>query len=854
MVIREMNESADLQGADAPAPSGFSLEGLPALTVFGIADRRCRTAVDPSPRDLLLRSSALRSLGQHDAALNDLRAAFRCDSEDVIVARSVLAWDGDAAQRTVAAKALIGNVRAGEIDLDAALRHLGSIGTEIIVRAQRVDRSVFGWVASPSDTEPSLEVTHEGGTSPVPLSDRPVHPFPSFRGRLSAFLFACDPRLPIELLAQGSHGRTTLARLPAIEPPFPPLLQPASGARPATLNVIVPLYVDHAATKACLEALALQDCAIPLRFFIVDDHSPEPEISALAERFCRLHDATLIVHRVNHGFAGAVNSALARCADGDVLLLNSDVTLPPAALDRLIDAAYGSERIGTVMPLSNDSELTSFPIPFRPNPLPAPDLAIRIDDAARRANGHDVVDLVNTIGFCLFITRGCLRETAPLSHDYARGYYEDVDIALRARQRGFRNVAAVGVYVAHGSGRSFRDEKGGLVSRNLPILCERFPSFRAESEAFVRADPLRAARGAIEAHLPPGQPAHLLVGAEAPPGSPLSFRARRIAEQGGFPLMVSWRERGNATRISIEAPSGFGPRSLEFQLDAAGLESLSGYILALRLVQIELCDLHTIPSPLYRLLLRTSAPILFFVASLEDAMLVGSSVDPSRERLTSRDITVDFLEFDRASDPFAYRIPQFLMRSPAPEKSKFVTADSMAEAVCASLRQGDRSFPDDRTRRPVRLPEPPAARRLVAIPVPRTSTAVERLLLDLARHLRPRLGTRLLVLGRCVDDRALMAVGNVQVTGAVAFEDYASLVAAYGADALFLPYRTSLYGVIEVLSERCRLPRGYFDWSAGLMDCRPDDFVLDCRLGGDVVCSEFARWCAPAGPASEVQL
>lgn len=852
--MRGLVDSPTILDSDPAAPSGFSLEGLSASAVFGLADRRCRTEVDPSARDLLLRSSAYRSLGQNAAALADLREAYRRDAGDAIVARSVLAWADDIALKSEAARALIANPRGGDADLDAALRHLAAIDTSVVLRAQRLGRVVFGWVVSTSDTAPTLLAKHESGSFAVALRSVPSHPFRSFPGRLWTFHIACDAGTAIEIGASGPQGAHAVVSLFATAPPALPMrVQPEPEAPPAVLNVIVPLYRDHESAKACLEALALQESATPLRFLIVDDHSPEPDISALASRFCRLHDATLIVHQVNHGFAGAVNAALARCPDGDVLLLNSDVTLPPLAIDRLIRAAYAGERIGTVMPLSNDSELTSFPLPFKPNPLPSAELAMRIDDAARRVNGDTVVDLINTIGYCVYVRRECLEATGPLSQDYGRGYYEDVDLALRARDKGFRNVAAAGIYVSHGSGRSFGEEKKLLVSRNLPVLCDRFPSFRAENEAYIRLDPLRAVRGAIEAELPPGEPVHLLVGAAAASGSPLSFRARRIVQEGGYVLMVSWRHSEPTARIEIAAPAGFGPHSLAFGLDATGLDALTRYVLGLRLVQIELCDLHTIPSPLYRLLLRTSAPILFFVASLEDAMLVDTGVSPmGQERLTSRDITVDFLAFDRAADPFAYRIPQFLMRSaPAAGASKFVTSDSMAEAVCAEMVHKGRPAAEPRHRGAVHLPERWSAKRLVAVPAPMAAIAVDRLLLDLARHLRSRADTRLLILGRCIDDRALVAIGNVHVTGAAPLEDYPLMVASYGADAVFLPYRTSLFGVLEALSERTPLPRGYFDWSGGLMPYRADDFVLDCRIAADLLCPAFAQWCGPSDTVPE---
>jgi GT2 family glycosyltransferase len=90
------------------------------------------------------------------------------------------------------------------------------------------------------------------------------------------------------------------------------------------------------------------------------------------------------------------------------------------------------------------------------------------------------------------VTRACLDAVGVLSSRYDRGYLEDVDFCLRAREHGFRNVCAPSVYVGHAGSRSFGSGKRSLVVRNLAIIERRFPNYRAECAAFVALDPLRA--------------------------------------------------------------------------------------------------------------------------------------------------------------------------------------------------------------------------------------------------------------------------------------------------------------------------------------------------------------------------
>jgi hypothetical protein len=150
------------------------------------------------------------------------------------------------------------------------------------------------------------------------------------------------------------------------------------------------------------------------------------------------------------------------------------------------------------VPLSNNSSVSDFPIPHQANPLGSYEDVIELDGLAQRANHDLVVDLPSGTGFCLYITRACIDAVGHLAETFERGYLEDIDFCLRAREQGFRNICAPSVYVGHAGSRSFGEAKRALVLKNLAVLDHRFPSFRAETSSFVKADPLRPARINIE--------------------------------------------------------------------------------------------------------------------------------------------------------------------------------------------------------------------------------------------------------------------------------------------------------------------------------------------------------------------
>ncbi len=247
----------------------------------------------------------------------------------------------------------------------------------------------------------------------------------------------------------------------------------------------------------------------------------------------------LLVNPVNLGFVGTINRALKEIPTGDVVLLNSDTIVAPGFVDRLAAAARSAPNIGTVTPFSNNGDIFSFPTPNDVNPMPSYEEMLAIDRVASVANAGDAIDVPSGIGFCLYITRDCLDSVGELSENFERGYLEDVDLCLRARAKGFRNVCAPSVYVGHHGSKSFQHEKRSLVLRNLGVLDQQFPSHRNECRAFETADPLRPARAALERALPwPAEPSVLILGNQRTCPAVTEERARHLRLHGERAILL----------------------------------------------------------------------------------------------------------------------------------------------------------------------------------------------------------------------------------------------------------------------------------------------------------------------------
>jgi hypothetical protein len=182
-----------------------------------------------------------------------------------------------------------------------------------------------------------------------------------------------------------------------------------------------------------------------------------------------------------------------------VVLLNSDTIVPPGWLERLAKAAWSAHDIGSVTPLTGDGTIVSYPLPGLPCTGLSQAETLSFDRFCEDAGNECVVDLPTAVGFCMYIRHDCLQEVGLLREDaFAQGYGEENDWCLRARQLGWRHVAAPSVFVAHRGGSSFGVAKTRLMARNVRVLNRLHPGYDALIRDFVARDPLALARERID--------------------------------------------------------------------------------------------------------------------------------------------------------------------------------------------------------------------------------------------------------------------------------------------------------------------------------------------------------------------
>lgn len=624
----------------------------------------------------------------------------------------------------------------------------------------------------------------------------------------------------------------------------------------ASVSVIMPVYGDFEATKACLDSLMKEIARNQnTRLIIVDDAAPDPNIKDFLRKISAQERTRLLSNEENLGFAGSVNRALAEVKSGDVLLLNADTLVPPGIIARLSAIARDTPGIGTITPLTNNGEFTSFPVRFRPNPLPSFDDVCAIDAAAARANGENAtIDMPNGIGFCHYITRDCLEAVGELSTAFRRGYFEDVEFCLRARERGFRNLCATSVYVGHAGSKSFGSGKRALVVRNLATMERNFPRYRMECAAFLEADPLGEARQALEKELTAFvEGATLLVSAAGPSAAVVKQRAQNLYERGERVLLAQIRRKGRSLSIALSGGGKDIPQSLSFSLSNANecAEAIS-YLERIRPARIEVASIEAMPLAVFDHLLNSPAQIDIFVADGELVCPRGGFTRPNGalcKAVGTRRLC------DECSLALADEKEGGALRAKSSIQNALWERAEHVLAPCSLAKSFASRFSD----RPVTLTvenpnraapaEWPREGRSPSIGFVSIGAAVSdhALMKQVALVLNQALPERgVVIIGQTLNDLELIRLDNVFATGPVQIDEHERTLRQYAIDTLFVAAQRPLFAHPELDSLSARRPTAFFDWSFGGVSPRLGDLALSPYFGHDEIAEALVSWLPPA--------
>ena len=353
---------------------------------------------------------------------------------------------------------------------------------------------VYAWIYLPENASFSLKTSNDAPKlSPGQIKKRRSHDHT-----------LCEITLPlatahnayfIEITVNGRH----LTGSPGICSPIDaarPKTKRLLGA-PSDVTVVIPCYDGYQETVRTLAALfaSLKHNTASTTILCIWDHGPNQHLLQALQKIRDKKKLFLVETPRNLGFLGAVNYALSLIPKGHVLLLNSDTLVHGDWIDRMLEVASRSD-CATVTPFGSDAELLSYPSPYDRGSVSSFRATAKLDSAAKMLPAAlRCAEIPVGVGFCMLITRKALHLVSGLDgFTLFRGYGEETDFCLRAKEKGLKNYAACNVYVAHLGGRSFGATKRAYAAQNNRALFARYPDYDDDYTRFLLEDPLRKQR------------------------------------------------------------------------------------------------------------------------------------------------------------------------------------------------------------------------------------------------------------------------------------------------------------------------------------------------------------------------
>ncbi|MEM6586880.1 MAG: glycosyltransferase [Pseudomonadota bacterium] len=128
-------------------------------------------------------------------------------------------------------------------------------------------------------------------------------------------------------------------------------------AEGAAIDVIIPVYRGLEDTKRCIESLIKWGIGPVHNIIVINDCSPEPEITDYLREVAAADDIILLENEDNLGFVGSVDRGMRYSSSNDVVLLNSDTEVPAGWLEKLAWHARNDKDVATVTPFSNNATI-----------------------------------------------------------------------------------------------------------------------------------------------------------------------------------------------------------------------------------------------------------------------------------------------------------------------------------------------------------------------------------------------------------------------------------------------------------------------------------------------------------------
>ncbi len=236
----------------------------------------------------------------------------------------------------------------------------------------------------------------------------------------------------------------------------PPEVNPAKFS----VDVVICIHNALADVKTCLKSLKSSKEA-NYKLILVNDGS-DLETSDYLKTFAQDNQATLLQSQVAEGYTRAANKGIKASKADIIILLNSDTIVPQIWISKIVRCFKTETTTGIVSPLSNAASAQSIPRArdqsgaWAINALPAGLNIEEVNSCLEAITKPDYPALPLLHGFCLAIRREVIERIGLFDEKtFPKGYGEEDDYCIRAKEAGFDLRVCDDLYVFHAKAKSY---------------------------------------------------------------------------------------------------------------------------------------------------------------------------------------------------------------------------------------------------------------------------------------------------------------------------------------------------------------------------------------------------------------
>lgn len=205
------------------------------------------------------------------------------------------------------------------------------------------------------------------------------------------------------------------------------------------ISILIPTTIGGFTHLAGLMPALSVECDKKAEIIVVDNASHDGTLSYMSN-----YQSTVIINKINEGFAKAHNKA-AKIAQGEyLLLLNNDTVITPGFLDKMLSTFEIDPKIGIVGCLViklDTKQVQHAGVMFTPEYVPY-ELGLPIADFSPGITRNDdrcssIREVPSVTGACMMIKKSLFEELGGFDERYVNGW-EDTDLVLKAREKGYK--------------------------------------------------------------------------------------------------------------------------------------------------------------------------------------------------------------------------------------------------------------------------------------------------------------------------------------------------------------------------------------------------------------------------------